>query len=92
MGALSLGARAEAQSRCLYRSIRMPKINMLRKLSLRFDNMVLALVLWLCLLPLVGLLFVPLFGFQTAALVAVALFLVALTICWGICSWKIFES
>ena len=92
MGALSLGARAEAQSRCSYGSIRMPEISMLRRLSFRFENMVLALVLWLCLLPLVGLLFVPLFGFQAAALVAVALFLVALTICWGICSWKIFES
>ena len=92
MGALSRGALAEAQSRCSYGPIRMPEINMLRKLSLRFDNMVLALVLWLCLLPLVGLLIVPFFGFQAAALVAVALFVVALTICWGICSWKIFES
>lgn len=65
---------------------------MFRKLSLHFDNMVLALALWLCVLPLVGLLIVPLFGLRIAALTAAVLFAAATAICWGVCSWKIFES
>ncbi len=65
---------------------------MLRTLSRYFDNMALALVLWLCTLPLIGLLIVPFFGLQVVALAAVGLFVIAMTMCWGICSWKLFDS
>ena len=65
---------------------------MLKNLSRYFDNMALAFVLWLCLLPLIGLSIVPVFGFTAGALAAVALFVAAIVICWGICSWKLFDS
>ncbi len=35
---------------------------MFRKFSLNFDEMALAMVIWLCTLPLVGLLIVPSLG------------------------------
>ena len=65
---------------------------MFRKFSLHSEDMALALVLWLCTLPLVGLLIVPFFGLKVGAIVAVALFIAAMAICWGICSWKVFKS
>lgn len=65
---------------------------MFRKFSLHSDDMALALVLWLCTLPLVGLFIVPFFGLKVGAIVAIALFISAMAICWGICSWKVFKS
>lgn len=65
---------------------------MLRKFSIDSGDMALALVLWLCSLPLVALLVVPFFGLKVGAIVAVALFFVALTICWGICGWKVYQN
>lgn len=65
---------------------------MFRKFSIHLDDMALALVLWLCTLPLVGLFIVPFFGLKVAAIAAVALFVVAAAICWGICGWKFFHS
>ncbi len=56
------------------------------------DDMVLAIVIWLCTLPLVGLLVVPFFGLKIGLIAAAALFIVAMVICWGVCSWKIFKS
>ncbi len=54
--------------------------------------MALAITIWLCTLPLVGLLVVPIFGLKAGLIVAVVLFIVAMVICWGICSWKLFKS
>jgi hypothetical protein len=65
---------------------------MFRKPFLWFDNMALTIALWLCVLPLVGLLVVPFFGLRVAAVTAVALLIGAMAICWGICSWKLFET
>ncbi|MBI3737469.1 MAG: hypothetical protein HY258_00285 [Chloroflexi bacterium] len=65
---------------------------MLRRFTSHFDDMALAIVIWMCTLPLVGLLVVPFFGLEVGLLVAVALFIAAMIICWGICSWKIFKS
>jgi hypothetical protein len=53
------------------------------------EDMAVALTLWLCSLPLVGLLVIPFFGWEVALGVALALFLAAMVICWGICGWKI---
>jgi hypothetical protein len=71
---------------------RIPEANVFRKFSIHSDDMALALALWLCTLPLVGLFIMPFFGLRIAAIVAVALFLVAMAICWGICSWKLFHN
>ena len=68
------------------------EIDMLEKFKVGTDDMALAIVVWLCLLPLVGLLVVPFFGLKVGLIVAVALFIAATIICWGICSWKIFHS
>ena len=68
------------------------EVDMLEKLKLGMDDMALAIVIWLCTLPLVGLLVVPFFGLKVGLIAAVALFIVAMVICWGICSWKIFKS
>jgi len=68
------------------------EVEMLEKFKLGLDDMALAVIIWMCTLPLVGLLVVPFFGLKVAAIVAVALFIAAMAICWGICSWKIFKS
>ncbi len=65
---------------------------MLRKFSIDSGDMALALVLWLCSLPLVALLVVPFFGLKVGAILAVVLFFVSMAICWGICGWKVYQS
>ncbi len=40
-------------------------------------------------LPVVGLFVIPFFGLKVAMVVAFILFLVMMTICWGICGWKV---
>jgi hypothetical protein len=54
--------------------------------------MLLALVIWLCSLPLVVLIVAPLFGLSAAGIVGLVLFFVVLVICWGVCSWKISQD
>ena len=46
----------------------------------------LALMLWFCSLPLVLILVLPFFGWQVAIWTVVALLVVALIICRGICT------
>lgn len=65
---------------------------MFRRLGLHSDEMALAFVVWLCSLPLVALIVIPLFGLKTAGVVALVLFFVAMAICWGACGWKAFNS
>ncbi len=60
--------------------------------SFHSEDMALALMLWLCSLPLVALLVIPFFGLKVAAIVALILFLVMMAICWGICGWKVFTG
>ena len=62
---------------------------MFKRLSFHSDEMALALVLWLCSLPLVGLFVVPFFGLRTAGIVALVMLIVAMAICWGACGWNI---
>ncbi|HLF28974.1 MAG TPA: hypothetical protein VJG32_21820 [Anaerolineae bacterium] len=61
-------------------------------LDTHFDRMALSLLVWLCSLPLVVLVVVPLFGLTAAAVTALVLFLVALVVCWSICSWKVIKN
>jgi hypothetical protein len=51
-----------------------------------FENLALAIALWMCLLPLVGLLILPFVGLKISLLIAVGLRIVVLVICQRICS------
>ncbi|GAB4577374.1 MAG: hypothetical protein Fur0022_01050 [Anaerolineales bacterium] len=62
------------------------------RFNLGSETMLTALVIWLCTLPLVGLFVLPFFGTQGALLAAGGLFLLALILCWGICSWRIYKD
>ncbi len=63
---------------------------MLRKLGRYSDDMAVALTLWMCSLPLVGILIVPFFGWKAGLAAAAALLIGAMVVCWGICGWKVF--
>lgn len=65
---------------------------MLRRFASHFDDMALAITIWMCTLPLVGLLVVPFFGLKAGLVAAAALFIAAMVICWGICGWKVFRE
>jgi hypothetical protein len=65
---------------------------MLRRFASHFDDMGLAITIWMCTLPLVGLLVVPFFGLKAGLVAAAALFIAAMIICWGICGWKVFRE
>ena len=65
---------------------------MLRRFAGHFDDMALAIIIWMCTLPLVGLLVVPFFGLKAGLVAAAALFIAAMIICWGICGWKVFRE
>jgi hypothetical protein len=54
------------------------------------DEMLLALAVWLCSLPLVAALVIPWLGWPGAVSVAVMLLLVTLMACWGACGWRAF--
>jgi hypothetical protein len=77
----------DEQVHCLFM-----EADMLEKFKTGMDDMALAIVIWLCTLPLVGLLVIPFFGLKVGLIVAVALFIAAMAICWGICGWKIFRD
>lgn len=65
---------------------------MLKRFASQFDDMALAIIIWMCTLPLVGLLVVPFFGLKVGLVAAAALFIAAMVICWGICGWKVFRE
>ena len=65
---------------------------MVKRLGFHSDEMALALVLWLCSLPLVAILVVPFFGLKVAGIVALVLLIVAMAMCWGACGWKLIRG
>ncbi|OGO29125.1 MAG: hypothetical protein A2W33_03500 [Chloroflexi bacterium RBG_16_52_11] len=65
---------------------------MFRRFTSLFDDMAFAIVIWMCMLPPVGLLVVPFFGLKVGLMAAAALLISALAICWGICGWKLFRD
>jgi hypothetical protein len=65
---------------------------MLKRYGLELDDMIVALLIWLCTLPLIGILIVPFLGWQVGLAAAVLLFILAMIVCWGICNWKIFRD
>jgi hypothetical protein len=50
----------------------------LRRFASHFDDMALAITIWMCTLPLVGLLVIPFFGLKVGLIVAAALFIAAM--------------
>jgi len=50
-----------------------------------FDTMGMVLILWICALPFIALVGIPLFGFQIGAGIAIGLLIAMLLICWGLC-------
>ena len=65
---------------------------MLRRLMAHFDDMALAITVWMCSLPLIGLFVIPFLGLGAGLAIAAVLFIIIMMICWGICSWKIFRD
>ena len=63
-----------------------------RQFASHFDDMALAIVIWMCILPPLGLLIFPFFGLKVSLLVASVLLMAVLFLCWDTCSWKIFHS
>lgn len=61
---------------------------MLKWLDTHFDQMALTIVVWLCSLPLIALVVLPLFGLPVAVVAALVLFLAMLVVCWSVCTWK----
>lgn len=53
------------------------------------EDMAMALIIWICTLPLVAFIVMPLFGQRVAGLTALALFVAILAACWGVCGWKL---
>lgn len=52
------------------------------------DTMLITVVVWMCLLPLAGLVVVPVWGWTGGLIAAAALFVIALLVCWGLCGGK----
>lgn len=65
---------------------------MLRNLQFDFGDMALAIVVWLCTLPLIGFIAIPLLGRGSAILIAIGLFFLIMAVCWGICGVKAYQS
>jgi len=56
--------------------------------NIHADEMLLAFAVWLCSLPLIAFLVIPLFGLGTAGGVALGVLIILMAICWGACGWK----
>jgi len=53
------------------------------------EDMALALIIWVCTLPLVTLVVAPLLGARVAGLTVLTLLIVIMAVCWGVCGWKL---
>ncbi|MEX2161570.1 MAG: hypothetical protein WD751_06600 [Anaerolineales bacterium] len=56
---------------------------MLKGFNLDADDIALAIVLWVCSLPLIALIAAPAFGWKIAGLTAIILLALFLVLCWG---------
>lgn len=52
------------------------------------SSMLTGLLLWLCSLPLIGLLVFPWFGMHVALVVALTLLAATLSACYALCTWR----
>lgn len=55
----------------------------------RTSWMLTSLLLWLCTLPIVGLLILPWLGTRVSIVIAAGLLVASVTACYGICSWQV---
>jgi ABC-type proline/glycine betaine transport system permease subunit len=62
---------------------------MYRNSNRHSGEMLLAFAAWLCTLPLIALLVVPIWGLYTAGMVAVLVLAAILAVCWSACGWQI---
>lgn len=53
----------------------------------RGTPLLLALAVWACTLPFIGLLILPTLGLGAAAMVATIALIALLAICWAVCWW-----
>ena len=65
---------------------------MLRKFNMFSDDMLLAIAVWMCSLPFIALLVVPVWGLTMAGLLALVLFVAIMAVCWGVCRQKAFKK
>jgi hypothetical protein len=63
-----------------------------RRFGFHSDEMLLAFAVWLCSLPLIALIVIPFLGLGMTGMIALALLIVLLAICWGMCGWKIMKG
>ncbi len=56
------------------------------------EDLALAIVLWICSLPLIALIVAPAFGLKIAALTAVVLLVLFTVACWGIFHQRLFHD
>jgi hypothetical protein len=68
------------------------EVTMGKKFGLNGETMALTIVLWLCSLPLIRLVVLPLFGRTAAATTALALLVIMLIVCWSICGWHVLKK
>lgn len=65
---------------------------MFRRLGIHSDEMAVALVVWLCTLPFLGLLMVPRFGLATAGVAALLILIALMIVCWGMCGRELLRK
>jgi hypothetical protein len=65
---------------------------MLKRLNFDSDDLALAIVLWICSLPLIALIVAPAFGLKIAGLTAVILLSIFLILCWGTFRQRLFKG
>jgi len=65
---------------------------MSRRFGFHPDEMLLAFMVWLCSLPLIALILIPFWGLGVMSMIALALLIILLAICWGMCGWKIIKG
>lgn len=54
--------------------------------------LILALAVWICSLPIVALLVVPFFGWETGLIVAAILLFIILAFCWSLCMGGLWQA
>jgi len=58
----------------------------------QLEIMIFTVLLWVCTVPVIGLVVVPWLGVKTAVIIALVLMPVLLAVCWSICGWNIIKK
>lgn len=65
---------------------------MKQKNGIQIEGMILPILLWVCALPIIGLVIIPWFGLKTAVAVALILLVLLLLICWSMCGGSFIKN